>query len=729
MNKKQRVTDATGTGTTEFVLSNDRVSVRLDRRFPRVLCHDDAGSGTRILGQVEAMLPRVYVYRRRDRTELTSDAPEVSVSYSSQVRPDEVIYTGSLQVEGAPAADFELLFRLKGAELLVRLQNVREHAGYLFLTVRLDRLATAASDEGDSRVVTGVYQGRVLDPAKCKPRMLDYSWCGFTARPCGAVYRPAFMVTVDTNLSGYEDLMVNDVSEYTRAGGARTLASLGVEMMYRQRNVTGKSQLKIAPPEHKARLVIPGVEPFLCAPEKDTRLHFIFAAKGKTLGWPDAARYFQSLLPAKAKCHPLYAGALVYKIVLAHFERPYMTFEQALDIIRQIHAVTGGMKQVCYLAYFQCRGGETGYPEMSSIYPPVGDKAMLRRVIREARKYNAVVSFHQNLDTFDAEADCVDGRYIARDCNGHLYDGLFWNPTQLLRISLPNYRPQVRRLIDRLVKDYGISQTYHLDQYSGSPYAFDANPARPLPGKAFTEGKLALLKDFNARGIDVTSENLTHPYVGHIGHSWALFNWHAYWEGEEVVPFAQFIYHHAASWNSSNAKTTESMLDSLIQGGGCALEWPMGEFLVDEARIDVVPTPWAPVLDALYLLQHPYLMLRGRKWTDVIAKGTVRRVVYGRRSYVEVDEAAKRYRVVVDGQTVAKDFVTVVPAPDGEGLIAYAREATVLNWRAPTAWKDGTLRAGTLTPSGPGIRLEATVKNGRIRINIPARTPVRLERA
>ncbi len=724
--KKNGGRQATAAGGAEIVLRNECVAVWLDRRFPRAICYDDAISGTRVLGQVEAALPRVCVYNRAERRELTSDDLGVETAYRCQTSPTEARYAGDVSVHGVKAADFELLFTLEGRDLVVRLGNVREHAGFFFLTARLERLASAVSDDGDSRVVTGVFQGRVLDPAKCKPHLLDFSWCYFTARPCGAAYRPSFMVTVDTNINGYEDLLVNDVNEYSRASTGRTIASLGVEMMHRQRNINGTpADLKIQPPEAKAAKVIPGVDPFLCAAAKETRLHFISASKCRALDWTDAATYFQSLLPAGTHCHPLYDGALVYKINMSHREKPYLTFEEALDIIRQVHHATGGMRQVCYLTYFQSRGGETDYPEVWKIFPPLGDKNMLRRVMKEAAQYNAIVSFHQNLDVFDAEADCVDGNYIARDCNGRLYDGGYWHPNQLLRISLPNYRRQARKHIDRLVREYGISQTYHLDQYNGEPYSFDANPTRPWPSKEFVQGKLELLDDFKARGIDVTSESLTHPYVGHIGHCWSLFNSDAYWEGEQTVPFTQFIYHHATSWNSSKADTVESMLDSLIQGGGCGLAWPMGNFIVAEGRIDIIPTPWDQVLDALYLLQQPYLMLRGRKWTGMTTTGTTRRVEYGPLSHIEVDDASKTYQVMVDGRIVAKDFVTVVPAPDGQGVIAYARYDTELDWPTPKGWRDGTYEAVALALSGKGIRSNAVVADGRLRLKLKSHQPLR----
>ncbi len=110
----------------------------------------------------------------------------------------------------------------------------------------------------------------------------------------------------------------------------------------------------------------------------------------------------------------------------------------------------------------------------------------------------------------------------------------------------------------------------------------------------------------------MTSENLTAPYVGRIGHVWALFNGGTFWKGEEAVPLGNFIYHGAASWNSGNARDTAAILESLILGGGASMEFPMGPFIPAEGRLDIIPTPWPQVLDNLYLVHPPYRMLRAQ---------------------------------------------------------------------------------------------------------------------
>ena len=211
-----------------------------------------------------------------------------------------------------------------------------------------------------------------LDPAKCQPTLIDYNWHGTTARPCGAAYRPQFMVTID--IPGYENLFINEVRQYSRIGFSETIASIGTELMYRRRTVEDpRLQLQVLPGT-TVPVEVPD-EPILSAGPNEIRLHAMTARKGRKLDWTDAAKYFQTALTADKKCEPRYDDAVIYKIVLAHYHHPYMSFEEALDHIRKVHYLTDGMKQVCYFAYFQAEGGETGYPDMWPIYPPSSPRA------------------------------------------------------------------------------------------------------------------------------------------------------------------------------------------------------------------------------------------------------------------------------------------------------------------------------------------------------------------
>jgi hypothetical protein len=653
---------------------------------------------------------------------LTSDDDAVRVDYTCRVKEDEALYTGQVTCDGRPAAGFEVLIRLTGADAAIRVQNVRDCDGYYLLTVRFQRVVAASSCDPDARVVTCSWQGRLLDPAKCKPGLTDYSWSGFTARQCGAAYRSGFMVTLD--VPGYEDLFVNEVRPYTRIVTSETLASLGGELMIRQRTIEGYApNLTLQPLPEKTPPIQPLDEPLVCAKSKEIRLHFIAARRGRALGWPDAGRYFQSLVPKQWRPDRRYDDTLVFKCSIAGYRDPRMSFEQGLDVIRRIHNLTDGMKQVCYYSMIQCEGGDSGRPDMMRLFSPVGDLPALKRVMREARAYRAFLSLHDNFDQDDVRSPCFDPARIARDSLGRLMSGGYWSGVQLAQVSIPGCLAELKRRVPRVLKHFGIQMTYHLDTHSGSTFTYDANPRRPYNATEFVAARQELGAEFEKYGINVTSECLVEPYLGYLGHVWALFDWGTIWEGEEHVPFANFIYHGAASWNSGSAKDEAAILDSLIAGGGAAME--------------SLPATdnWLRNLDLLYLVQPVYTALRQRKWSDFRQAEGTRTVDYaprprspgGRGSFVEVNDEKKTYRVVVDGRLMAQDFATVFPSPRGKGAwLAYSRTDRELDWPAPPGWQDGPVKGVTLTEGGPGIRVEGRIAKGRLRIALKARQPVRL---
>ena len=321
-------------------IGNNLFRIMLDERWPRIVRLETAAGKQRLVGEREALPPRVYVYRSTDRCTRTSDDAEIAVQYRLDRQDERAVYHAVVTWDGQSAVEFDVVFALRGPDLIVSFENVAEHAPYAFVSIRLPHLVSATSRDADSLLATCGWQGRLLDPKKCKPQMVDYSWVGFTARMCGAAYRPDFMVTLD--LPGYEDLMIQEVWQYSRIGESETLASLGAELMHRQRTVEStEPQIKIYPPPEKTPPVVPSDVPILCAERKEVRLRCITPKRGRTLDWTDAARYFQSLVSPKIRCEPRYNDALVYKIVLAHRHRPYMTFDHALDIIRKVHHLTG----------------------------------------------------------------------------------------------------------------------------------------------------------------------------------------------------------------------------------------------------------------------------------------------------------------------------------------------------------------------------------------------------
>lgn len=691
------------------LLKNKFATLCLDERYPRILWFEGS-DGTRIQGEALAAAPRLYLFRKSDLATLTTDDANVRANYKLVIEGIRASYEAHVEIDGTPAADFDVRVDLDGDDAVIAMEHVREHGIYRFLTMRLPHIVSADSTDKDSLTVTCGWQGRLLDPKKCKPCMYDYSWHGSTARMCGASYRPGFMVTFD--LPGYEDLLIQEVWQYTRISGARTLASLGAEMMHRQRNVEGAGGLVKQPPAWTHPHVKPLDEPILCAKSKEIRLHFI-ARKGKTLDWTDAARYFQMLVPKSWHPDQRYDNTLVYKNCPCGYKQPFMTFEQIGDIIRKVRNLTDGMKQVCYMPFFQYHGGDSGHPRMEPIYPPVGDKNMLLKVIKEVEKYDCILSFHDNLDQADLAAPWFDPKSISRDSTGQFFSGGYWGGVQLVQVSLPEAMPKIKKRIAKVVKTYGIHTTYHLDTHSGDCYRFDASPRHPYNATAFVEARFEMAREFEKHGVNLTSECLMHPYLSYLGHVWALFNWGTLWEGEAAVPFANFIYHGTASWNSGNAGSEESILNALIQGGGSGVEFPNSK--------------WPEVIDSLYLIQPVYMALRQRKWTGYSHKGSLRRVEHGTDSYIEVDDEKKTYDVVIDGRRFARNFATVFPSPSRKGAwLAFSRRDCDLDWPVPAGIRNGPLKIVELTESGDGLRLEGEVKGGRLKLSLKASVPVRI---
>jgi hypothetical protein len=698
-------------------IDNGTYRLVLEESYPRVVRHEHIVSGASLGGERCAMAPRLYLFRTGDRAVATTDDESVRAVYTLAVTAGRAVYHAAVTWDGHPAAEFDLTIRLEREDATIRLENVVEHGCYRFMTVRLEHILSASTANPGSKLVTCGWQGRVLDPSKCKPQLIDYNYVGFTARQCGAVYRPDFMVTFD--LPAFDDVFIQDVWAYTRTGAGEVLASLGAELMHRQRDVKGPYAPVWEPSAERRKETPPLPEPLLCGGGKEVRLHFI---PGRTLDWPEAARHFQRVLAAGKQCEPRYNESTICKAQFAGKDSPHYSFVQAEDFLRRVNGITDGLKQVCYFTFWQHRGGDNGWPDLSVVNPAVGDKATLRRIVAEAGRYNAVVSFHCNFDEFDYDNENFDGYYVGRDFAGRLWHSGRWGLAQLFKISVPAYRQELEKAMARTVADYGIRETFHLDTYSGLPYMHDFHPDHPCNATDYTAAKVALLDWIRATyNIDTTSENLTDPFVGHIGHVWALFNWSDGWEGEEKVPFAQFIYHGAISWNSGAAGTGQAVLDSLIQGGGVGYEPPgdpPGTF------------NWVGLVDALYLVHQPYVALRNRRWTDYRHTGSVRRVDYeGVDSYIEVDDAQKTYRVVVDGKQVAENFHTVFPGRKTGSYLAFSLTDRELDWPAPEGWADGEVSALALTDTGPGLRRPARIVNGRLVMKLHAHEPVRLERA
>lgn len=97
-----------------------------------------------------------------------------------------------------------------------------------------------------------------------------------------------------------------------------------------------------------------------------------------------------------------------------------MTFEQALEVIKGLDAMSPGLKKIIYLVGWQYLGHDSKYPAFfagNEALKRPGDKdalESLRWLMKEARGYNTIVSLHINM--FDCYVDSpIYEKYLAAD--------------------------------------------------------------------------------------------------------------------------------------------------------------------------------------------------------------------------------------------------------------------------------------------------------------------------
>lgn len=215
-----------------------------------------------------------------------------------------------------------------------------------------------------------------------------------------------------------------------------------------------------------------------------------------------------------------YSKTLTMKLALAIPDRKggskvFWNFEEALEIIRRVDAITRGIPKIVYLVGWQYCGHDDKYPAMDEVNPylkrPRDETAeqSLRWLMEEAFRYHTAVSLHINLTDSYADSplwqEYLDRGIIARREDGSLYDIGVWGGKTSCQID---YKAEwesgcLQTRIQRLLKLLPIQKagTIHIDAYL----------CRTFAGTSLEEQRRYRRKTvryFRALGVDVTSEFL-----------------------------------------------------------------------------------------------------------------------------------------------------------------------------------------------------------------------------
>lgn len=208
----------------------------------------------------------------------------------------------------------------------------------------------------------------------------------------------------------------------------------------------------------------------------------------------------------------------------------YLTFKEALDIIRRLDNFTLGMPKIVYLVGWQYNGHDSKYPawfEGNEKLKRKEDKSALeslRWLMREAKRYHTIVSLHINM--FDAYADSplwdeyVKNDIIAKNKDGSLLSAEWGFPVSYAQEWKTGF---AQKRIDSLCKLLPLKDagTVHIDAFHTWPPlpTPDANgnvkidlsrkvisPFLPFTVADETEAQQNIFNYWASKGIDVTSE-------------------------------------------------------------------------------------------------------------------------------------------------------------------------------------------------------------------------------
>jgi hypothetical protein len=256
----------------------------------------------------------------------------------------------------------------------------------------------------------------------------------------------------------------------------------------------------------------------------------------------------KTLKPERPYIHK-YHQTLVMKIFLAEKRPPvdehgnpqdpckvYLTFEQALEVIKKLDNITCGIPKIVYLVGWQFDGHDSGYPSWSKVNHRLKRKQdetatdSLKWLMEEGFKYNTTVSLHINmLDAYQSSPlweTYVKNDIIGRWENGEFMKGEIFGGEQCYYVSYTRewQTGYAQRRIDELLRMLPIQKagTIHIDAFHTYPPANRRGPISPWLGispeeEAATQRKI--IRYWRDRGVDVTCEGSIYdlridPFVG-----------------------------------------------------------------------------------------------------------------------------------------------------------------------------------------------------------------------
>ena len=429
-----------------------------------------------------------------------------------------------------------------------------------------------------------------------------------------------------------------------------------------------------------------------------------------------------------------YHDSAVYKIFLKQKGENHIrtTLDQAMDYIRAIHDYSGGMHQIVYLVGWQYEGHDSKYPSWGK----VGDQCKssfsqdpresLRAMMREARKYNADVSLHINMNDAYTNSPLwkayVDNDLLCRDAKGNMVKGLIFGGEQSYPIShLKEWRSgfakkRIQELLE-LLPELKDTKTIHIDALFGNQ-----SPGDKI---TFADDIAAIdecTKYWHDLGFDVTTEFLTaYDQIGYFP-----FFYHLNLDERHKVLYPPTLICGGTGYSlRSRADYYNKPWQCTMPNAGCIYEeaWGTAHWGDRSGRIG---NPGAfinnlfhtMILYAYYNKSRPIKhCVDGENYTVKRANGVVSVIRMKDRSLTVTDNG----RTVVENNDFFLDF------PDNGGkILAFSENGCDRTFKLPPAFAGAKVLMGKRYPDNADVRL--SVEGDSVRLILAPETSLVLHR-
>lgn len=395
-----------------------------------------------------------------------------------------------------------------------------------------------------------------------------------------------------------------------------------------------------------------------------------------------------------------------------------ITFEQALEMIRQSDNLSLGVPKIVYLVGWQYNGHDDKYPaffEVNDHLKRKGDTSgleSLRWLMREARKYNTVVSLHINMtDAYDDSPlwhEYVGKDLISKNADGSLKVIGEYNNRKAYQI---NYRNEwdsgyTQMRIDRLlhlIPELKEAATIHSDAWIARP---SEGHNETVIVEAGYQQKAALY--WQSKGLDITSEWVMDYMVGTVP-----FAWH--FNGANQADYLRVPANvYTGAGINPDIRSSDHGLGFLF-GTSCYGE----PFWKIEANYS-----WQDAICKDFMLKCPqYFLLNKLERLSVEGEGKERIARFGDQVCVSLADST----VCQKDRFLRKKNTICIPAVwrDDEGVIVYSQDASgKTSFDIPYLW--GNPRSATvykITPEGLQKLTKVAISKSKMVIDITGAVP------